>query len=287
MTQLSRIAALLITVFVASSAFAEFTLFDNFNSYPNGPLAGQGPAGNIWAVGQPTFTDVISVTDGAAAFGVSSASGVVNAYRSLTPAGLSIPNASTAATFFFQFRLTSTTGNNWNFALNDVAAPTGNSSDNEVQFNFDTSAASFRARNAGAFKVLSTTGDAAGNVPLLANSTYNVWFVVNNSVDQYTVYMENDEILTLNGTPHQVLANDGTGGLFTFRNSASGTVANDLTTVNMGPGGTSNNNIAFVDNLYADLSGQNLLNPVPEPSTLSLSLCGLLAFVACRRNRRN
>jgi hypothetical protein len=280
-SKLTTIAACLIG-FCAHTSQAAYTLFDNFNSYPSGAsLIGQGPAGNLWTqtIGSPTGMVTQASTDGLAAF--VGPTGPSAAYRALGPGGLVIPNTSSAATVFWQFTLNSgITAYNWNFVVTDVN-PTDTAGTSEVQFNLDSTAGNFRARNAGAFKNLSIDGTAAGNVQLVANTTYNVWFEINNSVDNYRVFMQNDSVPGL-AARTQVFANDGTTptGLFGFRNGAA---ANDLINVNFGSGNGQTTQTVF-DNIFVDTTGFNSINPVPEPSTWVLGLFGA-ALLAYRRRK--
>jgi hypothetical protein len=264
-----------------TSAQAGYVLFDNFNTYtPNTSLIGQGPVGNLWnqTVGSPTGMIVTPYQGGMAVFGGPSSPSA--AYRALGPAGLTIANSSTTATVFWQFNLGTVSNNNWNFVLTDVN-PTDTAGTSEAQFNFDSTAGNFRARNAGAFKNLSLDGTAAGNVLIVTGVTYNAWMKINNSADNYQVFLQSDGVAGLS-SPVQVLANDGTGGTFGFRN---GTAANDLINLNFGPGSGQTSQTVF-DNVYIDPAGFNLINPVPEPSTWALLSAGGVAALLWHRRKR-
>jgi hypothetical protein len=265
------------------SASAAFTLFDNFDPYPVGPLSGQGPAGNLW-----------TATAGATVANSSGSDNVLNLainagipdYRSLTPSGLTIPNASTAATVYWNFTLSAVGGgagspNNWNFVITDDPAPPDTAGSSEVQFNYDSTASAaglFRARNAGAFKLLSTNGSTTGDILPQANTQYNVWFEINNSTDTYQIFMQSDAIPALL-TPTQVFADDGTGGNFGFRNGAA---ANALVTVDIGS--ASPGSVVQMDDIYVDNAGFNTVNPsVPEPGAFGLVALGAAGLVSRRR----
>jgi hypothetical protein len=263
---------------------AQFTLFDNFNGYtPGASLIGQGPAGNLWnqTIGAATSTTgqvVRASSDGLATYVGPTLP--IAAYRALGPAGLTLANSSTASTVFWQFSVGSTVlANNWNFVVTDVN-PIDTAGSSEVQFNYDSTAGNFRARNGAAFKNLSVDGTAAGNVQVVAGMTYNVWFEINNNADTYSVYLQSDGVPGLSART-QVFANDGTGGIFGFRNGAA---ANDLINVNFGSGNGQPNTTMF-DNIYIDPSGFNSLNPVPEPSTWALLTLGSLTLLLVRRKR--
>jgi hypothetical protein len=265
---------------------ADFTLFDNFNSYtPGANLIGQGPAGNVWTLttGSPTGMVTQASPSGGGLETFVGPTGPSAAYRALGPGGLAIPNSSSAATVFWQFTLGGTAAYNWNFVVTDVN-PTDTAGTSEVQFNLDSTAGNFRARNGGAFKNLSVDGTAAGNVPLVAGATYNVWFEVNNSADNYRVFMQSDTVPNISGRT-QVFANDGTTptGSFGFRN---GTAANDLINVNFGSGNGQTVQTRF-DNIYVDIAGFNSINPVPEPSTWALGCLGALMIGwRCRKKHK-
>ncbi len=275
------------TALLPLSVSAAPILFDNFDSYATGPLNGQGPAGNLWTAQAGATVADSGGGDNVANLAV--ASNAIPNYRSLTPAGLDIPNSSTAATVYWNFTISAIGGgagspNNWNFVITDVAAPPDTAGSSEVQFNYDSTASPtglFRARQgAVGFKLLSTTGSAAGDVLPVANSQYNVWFLINNSTDFYQVYMQSDSTPAL-ATPTQLFANDGSGGDFTFRNGAA---ANALTTVNMGS--NSPGSLVRIDDIYVDTAAFNLTNPVvPEPSALGLVALGVAGLVARRRLR--
>jgi PEP-CTERM motif len=277
------------TALLPVSASAAFVLFDNFDSYPAGPLNGQGPAGNLWTAQAGATVANSGGSDNVVNFAIP-ANAIPNS-RSLTPAGLAIPNASAAATVYWNFTISAVGGgagspNNWNFVITDVALPPDTAGSSEVQFNYDSTASPlglFRARNAGAFPLLSTTQDATGNILPLANAQYNVWFEINNSTDTYKIFMQSDSTPAL-AAPTQVFANDGTtgaGGNFGFRNGAA---ANDLITANIGS--ASPGSVVRMDDIYVDLAAFNTANPVPvipEPGAFALVGLGMFGLMVLRR----
>ena len=272
------------TLGFASLAQAQFTLFDNFDSYtPGAPLIGQGPAGNIWSQTIGVATSVTGQVVQATGSGRATLVGptpAVAAYRNLGPSGLTLANSSPASTVFWQFSVANTNvANNWNFVVTDVT-PTDTAGSSEVQFNYDTAAGNFRARNGGTFLNLSTGGTPATAVPVVPGMTYNVWFQINNSADNYTVFMQSDGVPGLESRT-QV---SGTNGIstFGFRNGAA---ANDLINVNFGSGYGQPNTTLF-DNIYVDPTAFNAINPVPEPSTWALVGLGSLTLLLARRKRR-
>jgi hypothetical protein len=189
------------------------------------------------------------------------------AYRALAPQGLVISNSSTAATVFFQFRLNSATNDNWNFVVTDIN-PTDTAGTSEVQFNLDTTARNFRARNAANFKNLSVSNsnDTNNDVPLVQGAVYSVWFEINNSADTYRVYMQSAQVPSI-ATRTQVFGDDGTGGTFGFRN---GPAANDLININFGPGSGQPVTTTF-DNIYVDPTSFNSADPTRAALAVGLN----------------
>jgi hypothetical protein len=272
----------------ALPARAAFSLFDNFNSYNTGSLSGQGGWVTSTTAGAVTnVVDVGGIDREAQVYGNS-----IPNYKAL--GGLSIPNASTAATVYFNFRMAAaTTGNNFNFIITDVTTPADTAGSSEVQLNFDAAQAptggttTFRVRNGGAFPFATTGGTVATRVMPVAGSQYNGWFVINNSADTYQLYLQNDADPAL-ATPTLItgITTDATGAVtsststFGFRN---GTAANDLITANFGNGASSAGNLVNFDDIYVDLAGSNTINPTPEPGSLALIGLGGLGLLNRRR----
>ncbi|MFO1476523.1 MAG: hypothetical protein U1F98_07720 [Verrucomicrobiota bacterium] len=275
----------------ANVAHGAFVLFDNFSSYTtNRPLVGQGPLGNEWQLtGGDTNILVVTNYQGVRLPWIVSAPGNSGAWRSLAPAGLDIASTSTAATVFCEFAYfnpvpgTSPTYNQWNFIVTD-RLPNNTASTSQVQLNWDSTQTSpgggvstFRIRNGGAFVFASIDGTAAGDVPVGLNyiaTTYKVWFLINAASLTYEVYMQNDAIPSLSGSPHKIYADNGAGGTFSFRNA---TAVGSLTNINMGCTPTPQSGGVVFDNIYVDTTGTNLSSPagvipITPPTTQSTTL---------------
>lgn len=274
-------------------ALGSFVLFDDFSAYTNAPLVGQGPLGNTWQrTGGDTNIFVATNYSGANLAWCLSAPGNSGAWRSLAPAALAITNGSPAATVFMEFAYfnpipgSSPAYNQWNFIVTD-RLPTDTAGSSEIQLNWDSTqfspgggVSTFRIRNGGSFVFASTTGTAAGDVPVGTQyiaTTYKVWFLINKSNSTYQVYMQNDAIPSLSGSPQQIFADNGAGGNFGFRNGAS---ILDLTNINLGCTPTGQAGAVVYDNIYVDVSGYNLSSPAGNipiqppaqtPPTVSLS----------------
>jgi hypothetical protein len=250
-------AGLLIgSALLAQPASAQFQLMDNFSTYTDGPLAGQGG----WQ--SPTGNGV-TVSSGTAVIGDP---GLVNPTYDALP--VAIPHSSTAATFFMQFSLSGVTttgnGNNFNFELTQQSAPTDLSGSAQVQFNYDSTSSRLPAlRNGGSFAQISINGTSVYTP--LADAVYSLWFVVNNSAGTYQAYLQGGDVTT------QTLLQSTTGvSTFTFRTAT----ANPLVAFNMGEGGTvGNTDPQTLYDLFEDPNGANLTDPglpTPEPGTFAL-----------------
>jgi hypothetical protein len=259
---------------LSSPAFGAFSVFESFNGLTAGPLSGQGGwTGNVNA-------SVVDTGGGdRVAQLATGGTGTLSNWRPL--GGLTIPDSNTASAVYWNFTISSVaaSGNNWNFIITDVTNPPDTAGSSEVQFNYDSSQPAVRARNAGAFMNLSLDGTTSTRFNPLINLQYNAWFQINNSTNSYTVYLQSDGDPRV-ATPTQMLADNGTGGTFTFRNGAA---ANDLNTANFGS--ASSASVVQFDDIYVDLAGNNLSNPlIPEPSSAVVLLAGGI-FLTMRRKR--
>jgi hypothetical protein len=273
------VVAITSCVFAAYSASAAFVLYDNFESYATGStLNGQvNPSSATAWVAQPG-TSVVAFNGSK---GVNPQFTTTPNYNNL--GSLSIPHASTSATVFWQFSTPSnqtagTGGNNFNFVLTDSGAPPDTAGSSDVQFNWDSSQGTARVNNGGTFRNISLDGSTSF-VPL-ANTVYNMWFVVNNNANTYQVYAQSDGDPRVAATATQ-LNTTVNASTFTFRKASTAA----LQTVNFGTG--LNTPSPTFDNIYVDLGGQNLINPTvtssPEPVSLGVFALGGIALLARRR----
>ncbi|MCG8450125.1 MAG: PEP-CTERM sorting domain-containing protein, partial [Pirellulales bacterium] len=100
----------------------------------------------------------------------------------------------------------------------------------------------------------------------------NVWVVTDNSTDTTDVYWETP----VGGSGQVQVADD-----FAFRNGTSAALESFLTII------TNSNGVGenyFLDNIYVDNTGVNLLNPVPEPGSFVLLFIGLLGIATQHRD---
>jgi hypothetical protein len=276
--------AALVGVAMAGRAQAAFQLFENYDALTAGqPLTGQG-GWTSTANAAASTTVKVGLSGNIASAANTSDSGSSANYKPL--GGLSILDATTG-TAFFQYIKSGGTALNGSVTLTDVNAPANTSTDNAVMLNSDPTQAGgvFRARNAGGFLNLSTGGTAATDLVPLPDTTYNVWFVVDNAANNYKVYIQSDKDPRV-ATQTQMLADTGAGGVFGFRTESITRGANlDMDTLNFGIGGSGSTASLQVDNVFMDPSGVNLTNPAPEPATVGLlALAGGAALM--RRRRR-
>ena len=99
------------------------------------------------------------------------------------------------------------------------------------------------------------------------------WMVVNNSANNFNLYF--------NTTGDEAVAGDLLG-TFAFRNGGS----DPLTTFGFLQGTAATGGNVDFDDIYLDVAGSNLANPIPEPSTTA-KLLGLaaLGIVLVRRRQ--
>lgn len=267
--------ALAVALLAAGQSLAAFVLVDDFESYSTGNANGGGSTaftgnGGPWqprdSGGDIGGSGLIRVeNDGSTnhfAFGWNA--GTRSAYL---PSTTPIADGD-SATYYFQVRTTDDTPD-MSYGLSDEPTATGAGfGDFEAQ----VALVDDGDNGNGEFKLIARDG-ADGFVDLatglVADTWYDIWLVVNNATDTYTVYMDAN-----GGDPDALgsLVGQGLG----FRN---GPASNDLVTfMVLEPNGNPTDATAHLDNIYYSRT------TVPEPSTIALAV-GAVALLAYRRVR--
>jgi len=113
---------------------------------------------------------------------------------------------------------------------------------------------------------------------------YNVWLVVDNQAgtgsDSYDVYVNQG---TAAASVSDRIATD-----YAFRNGGVSTALDTVTLFGANAGGSvESGREVFYDDLYVDISGANLANVIPEPSTMLMLCAGIATLGMLRRKRRS
>lgn len=242
------------------SAQGAFVPVETFEGLTNGALNGQ----NGWTATNAGYVVGADPADaGNQVMVVSAGTAEHTAYKAMS----AITNSSTASTLFFRVRRAGQVNMSW--GTSDVAAP-GVFNDFESQLNIQNgSTSTLRVRSAG----------FAEPVDAFAVDTwYSTWMVINNSTDTYEVYMQGGALGSVTKLDDDDGANIG-NSVFGFRNGAA---TNDLATLLI-RNGSSHTADFFVDDIYLDTTGQNLSNPVPEPTCVAPAAVAGMALLARRR----
>lgn len=205
------------------------------------------------------------------------------------PGGSNIAAGATG-TLFFRFRLADfTTGNGPSVGVgladSVVTGQPGNAA-SWVNVNAVTGGGSAgSAPNTNTITAITTTGGAAGGgtqntvSSVLAVSTwYSMWLVTNHTADTYEVYIQGGTAY-----PSQTLLSFGAQTTMQFRQTPIGTL--DRVFLRPNNANAPATDIEFFDDIYADTSGVNLANPVPEPSGCILILFGSAASIVAAKRR--
>lgn len=129
--------------------------------------------------------------------------------------------------------------------------------ESQLTVHSSTDPQAFRMRDGGAFRTSATN--------FLPETLYNVWHVINNTTDKSEMYVQRDGI-----DPSPIKLAEDTIDSFTFRNEvASNDLVHFLVMTGSSGAGFAAHSTAWFDNVYLS-TGENLTNPVPEPSTWML-----------------
>lgn len=241
---------------LAAASQAAWTLIDDFDSYDNSvSTATTAASGGVWD-GVFEGTGNANIVDDAGANQVLKTSGGA-AWRGNTT-DLAQWGAGTAigatSTYFYQFRASSTGGSfdvMMGLSAEQANVDTSNAWSDFAVMPFLVGAgdgtADFKMSNAGL-----VNDEILTDVNL--DEWYNIWLVVDNNNEQYSVYTSQGE-------------NDGVfGGTATqYRNGFTGTALNALGFMAGGGAGSA----VDVDNVYFT-SGVDTTYAIPEPATIGL-----------------
>jgi hypothetical protein len=187
-----------------------------------------------------------------------------------------------------------------NFSIDQNSAPANSGAASSAEFNYDNNGNpnAFRIRNGGAFTFGALANGGSVYAPI-AGVTYYLWFVLNASAATYQMYMADPNAAidgdTLGSTATLIWGattaiGTGTISTFGFRSGASGnTPGAAVNTFDLGQGSnTGTVPQTTLDDIYVDIGAQNLIVPIPEPSTFAmLGLGGSALLLAMRRNRKS
>ena len=264
---------LMVSMVIGSVAVSQAqTLVDNFQSDSLGLVSGQ-PASGWTALGgtSPTPIDTATIqSDGLgnnflSIGGITAGSGT---YRMLpTPIA-----TMSSGTLFFQ-AYANNVNLNVSIGLSDIVPTDANAFgafEPQMRMNINGGAPRFDARASSG--VLPFTTPA----PITLGQWYNVWMVADTSSDTWSCYINT-------GTANATAGDLKMSGI-TFRDSTDHNTA--LTTILVYSGAQAGGTLsASVDNFY-ESSGTDLVNPVPEPSSVALVLSGFGLLMSLRRSRK-
>lgn len=186
----------------------------------------------------------------------------------------SIPQGTTATLFYQLYKPTGAV--NISLGMSDDVAITDPTQfywfESQLVVHSSTDPQAFRMRDGGTFRTSPTN--------FLPNTLYNVWHVINNTTDKTEMYVQRDGI-----DPAPIKLAEGSFDSFTFRNGvASNNLVNFLVMTGNSGAGVAAHSTAWFDNVYLS-TGENLTNPVPEPTTWAM-LAVALAIAGFKLRRR-
>ncbi len=246
------------SLFTLECVSAAFLKIDDFESGVGG-----------WTVGSNTTFAAASDPGGGsnqvAALSLGTGGDAGNVFRSL---GTTISSTSTAATIFYRFYLESTpliNGYNHFTGLSKESSPTDWADFTSYMGPRDESPIDVIARDEG------NPGGSLQNVGTLTQGQwYNAWIVVNNLADTTDYYLN---------TGGDATGGDVVASGFSNRDASDRDIVSLL--MKIGPN-ADDGLIVYFDDVYVDPLQENL-TVIPEPSSIVLSLLGLLVAVLYRR----
>ena len=259
----TAVIAVLFGVLFASEAQAQWALVDDFESYALGDINGKSDGSGTWV--SDSATQQVVVEPGTSNQVLDSqSSDTTNTYND-DPA--LIVAEGTVGTLFFRMKKGPDAIGHVVYGLSDVAAPSA-WGDYEVGVGDRTNGGdALDVRDGGSYVTLDQ---------MPADEWLNMWVVSDNTADMVQVYAQSDTTY-----PTQTLLDDDSGNTsFSFRNGTTDPLATFLLRT-----GADHVSPFYVDDIYLDPSGVNLVNPIPEPSSLALLAFGFFG-VAVRSIRR-
>jgi hypothetical protein len=262
------LVTLVATLVVVKSASGASLFTDNFNSYANGNLVGQGP----WAQTSTVTATPVQASNGKVAVGTSGQ----DIYAPLTGGAYTIPDGSS---FFIGLTLNLSAAQTTGDYFLHVTPTVGNTSIFTTRLFAKSSGAGFvlgYLENSG-------TGGAVnyGSTVLSFNTDYRTVIAYNAVAgalnDTASVYV-NPSDLAVEGNNTAYISLDA----WTTVSAESSTVAG----INIRQGAAGSAPTLTVDDLAAGtLFGDVTVMPVPEPSTLALTGLGLASLLVLRRRK--
>lgn len=270
---------------VATTASAAWTTIDTFDGLTLGNIDGQNGWDSVAVGGNTGWSTLVSV-DPVNPFNQVLEVGTTNgtSQGSVGKTGYNIastPDAnpsydSFSGTLFFRARFDDEGNPRTAIGMSDVATVNAsNFSDFETQVQFSTGSSSVPVVRDGSMS-------EALSPAMSADNWYNIWVAIDNTgaegqsgnSDAYRVYVQSDDDITFS-TITQVSTDT-----VLFRNFTDNT--NPLVTLVI-KGGSGNTGTVFFDDMYIDEAGLNLVNPIPEPSSLALAFAGGVAMLLRKR----
>ena len=256
------------------TAFGAFVLVDNFDALNTASLGTQ----NGWTSSVSGANNSLNVIANPLSGGTgkllemkkSTTAGSIYSYKNFASP---IANISTASTVFFRMYSASTVMNIVAGATETPSAAFGDYA-TIARLNSTTGLDVYNGNTLGN-PAASNGGYLTADVTPLSAKWYDIWLVINNSADTYQMYYSED-----GGA--QTLATAGSPSLntFTMRNGGVQAINAFMVATSQMTGGATT---SYIDDIYIDTTGSNLISPVPEPSAALIGGLGMLTLLRRRR----